>query len=192
MGVVQVPAGREQRPEFTVHDHVRRDRELVLSMLRREDRLIHAPETMRMYADPVYAPRSSLTIEHALQRLVLAHFGFSTSDHSLRAYRSIFRHYYSSPRNHDAEVMSAVTYLRENKLLYYTAPPVEVGQEVGGLLRRVRVVALPAQRHGGSEAAKTGVPAPALGNAPTLALARVAWRTRPDWKHLFVCAFSTT
>lgn len=126
MGVVRVASdsGGAAPPEFTIHNHVVGDRDLVLRMLRYEDGLIHSPETMRMYADPTFRPRTSLTIEHALQRVVLARFGFSTSDESVRAYRSIFRHYYRSPWDHDRDVLSAVTYMRENKLLYYTAPPI--------------------------------------------------------------------
>lgn len=144
------------------------DRDLVLRMLRTEEEILQGEEARLMYADETYAPRRSLTIEHSIQRKVLRQFGFRPSDASLAAYRTIFRTYYDGPTSYDAEILASVTYMRENKLLYYTAPDVHVGQIVSEQLKNCHVHSLDSGTMGLLDAAGTG------------------------WKHLFVGAFSTT
>lgn len=57
-------------------------------------------------------------------------FGFDTSDESVASYRSIFRNYFRSPDDYDAEVIDAVHYFRANRCVFYKAPKIEIGEAV--------------------------------------------------------------
>jgi hypothetical protein len=113
------------------------DRELILQMLAYEDSLIHSNVGQEMYKTQSYSPLTSLTVELALQRLVLHKFGFTTSPQDVDRYRSIYRHY---PK--DTEVLNSVTYLRENKCLYYTSPVISVGDNINTDLQGCSVLSL--------------------------------------------------
>jgi len=109
----------------------------VLRIMRLEDSIIHGAEAMAMYADhDTYPDCGSLEIEFAINRMALSRSGFATEDASVKIYRQTMHRYYASPTEYDAEVMSAVTYLRENKILYYTAPKLRLGQDVTPLLAK--------------------------------------------------------
>ena len=41
--------------------------------------------------------------------------------------RKIFLKYYKSPTEYDEEVLQSVTYMRENKSVYYTKPDYNIG-----------------------------------------------------------------
>lgn len=113
------------------------DRELVLRMLAYEDTLIHGDDGQYMYKLPSYKPRSTLTVEYAIQRLVLHYFGFTTKLSDVEMYRSIYRNYSS-----DATVLQSVTYLRENKCLYYSSPLISVGDRVHKVLENCNVLSI--------------------------------------------------
>ena len=103
------------------------DRDLVIQMLKYEDSLIHGSLAAELYTTDFYRPRVSLDTEHTLNRATLKQFGFDASDDRVANYRKIFSHYYRSPTDYDKQVMNSVTYMRENKLLYYTKPIINIG-----------------------------------------------------------------
>lgn len=131
------PVEYKTTSEFT-QDHVLQ-KPLVIDMLRYEDRIIHGDVAKAMYADPDYNPRVSMTIEYALNRMTLNKFGFDTSDQSVRTYRSICKTYWKSAKEYDADVLKSVTYMRENKLLYYQHPNIKIGDCVRDQLKECRV-----------------------------------------------------
>lgn len=135
--ISMAPVDLDRTSEFTV-DHVLQ-KPLVIDMLQYEDRMIHGDLAKAMYADPGNNPRVSMTIEYALNRLTLSHFGFDTSDRSVENYRSICKTYWKSPNEYDTDVLQSVTYMRENKLLYYQHPTIELGDCVHDQLRSCRV-----------------------------------------------------
>ena len=135
MGVASLTS----KQEFTMN-HVQ-NRAMIIEMLKAEDEIIHGP-AQDMYKADHYLPRQSLTIEHAIQRMVLDSFGFTTTDQDVDNYRRIFSQYYKSPSEYDKEVLDSVTYMRENKLLYYTQPAVLLGQDVSEQLKRCHVSAI--------------------------------------------------
>lgn len=105
------------------------NRQLVLDMLQAEDSMIHG-EAQDMYKTAHYFGGHSLTVEYAVQRMILDKFGFETSDSDIENYRSIFRTYYNDPSDYDEDVLNSVTYMRENRCLYYQNPVLRVGQNV--------------------------------------------------------------
>lgn len=100
------------------------DKDLVIKMLKYEDSLILGSTGKEIYSNPLYKPRISLTPEYTIHRLVLTKFNFDTSDESVENYRKIFGYYYKSPNKYDNDVLSSVTYMRENKCVYYTKPKI--------------------------------------------------------------------
>jgi hypothetical protein len=106
------------------------NKDLIMKMLKYEDTLIHGITGKEMYNNDYYMPRCSLNPEYALNRMTLTKFGFDTSDESVDNYRSIFRTYHKSAVDYDKEVMSCVTYMRENKCVYYTSPIINVGDKI--------------------------------------------------------------
>ncbi len=114
--------------DFTSEDVA--NKALVIRMLQYEEALSKGPKGQALYANSSNLPLVSLFVEHTLNRMTLNHFGFSTSDSSVEAYRSIFRAYYRSPFDYDAEVLSSVHYMRENKCVYYKSKPLLVGDTV--------------------------------------------------------------
>lgn len=103
------------------------DKELVVKMLRREEEIIRSDEGQDRYRNKLTLPGVSLTNEYAFNRMVLAEFGFDTSDESVDYYRSIFRTYFHSPSSYDKDVINAVHYFRANRCVFYTAPKIRVG-----------------------------------------------------------------
>jgi hypothetical protein len=106
------------------------DRALVIQMLKYEDTLIHGDIGKQIYTNPLYKPRISLFPEHTIHRIVLTKFGFDTSDESVANYRTIFITYHKSPTEYDKEVLDSVTYMRENKCVYYTKPVIGKGDKI--------------------------------------------------------------
>lgn len=106
------------------------NKELVIKMLEYEEAYIRSDEGQARYKDPMTRPRVSLDNEYAFNRLTLAHFGFDTSDESVAWYRRIFRTYYRSPTDYDADVINASHYMRNNRCVFYTAPELNVGDEI--------------------------------------------------------------
>lgn len=114
-----------EQKKFTELDLLNKD--LIIKMLQYEDTLIHGEVGKKIYTDDLMLPRRSLTPEWTIHRLVLAKFGFSTDDEDVLNYRKIFLTYYNSPTDYDKDVLKSVTYMRENKCVYYTAPDINIG-----------------------------------------------------------------
>jgi len=123
--------GKDSLGEFQpfTSDEVK-NRDLVIKMLKYEDSLIHGSVGQQIYGDSLYKPRVSLFPEYTLHRLVLSEFGFTTSAQDVANYRSIFSHYFRSLDDYDQEVLSSVTYMRENKCIYYKQPVIEIGDQL--------------------------------------------------------------
>lgn len=113
---------------FTLNEVKNRD--LIIRMLEYEDSLIHGEVGQQIYGNPIYKPRVSLFPEYSIHRLVLSKFGFTTSERDVANYRSIFSHYFRSHDDYDAQVLSSVTYMRENKCVYYKQPQINVGDQL--------------------------------------------------------------
>lgn len=107
-----------------------KNKELVIKMLNYEEEYTKSDDGQIMYHNPLNRPLVSLTIEKAIQRIVLTKFGFDTSDESLANYRKIFKNYYESPEKYDQDVLNATHYMRENKCVYYKQPLIELGQKI--------------------------------------------------------------
>lgn len=127
MGVTK-PDGTTTPKRFTRDDVLNRD--LVIEMLRREEELTKSNVGQNMYRNSFNNPFISLEVEKALNRLVLSEFGFDTSDESVEMYRTIFKTYFRSPKDYDREVIESVHYMRENKCVFYTFPPMRTGQKI--------------------------------------------------------------
>lgn len=106
------------------------DRELVIRMLKYEEQLTKGEVGQMMYRNPLNKPFISLTIEKALNRMVLSEFGFTTTDADVEVYRTIFKTYFRSAENYDEEVINSVHYMRENKCVFYKNPPIVCGQKI--------------------------------------------------------------
>uniref|UniRef100_A0A6C0C6N6 Uncharacterized protein n=1 Tax=viral metagenome TaxID=1070528 RepID=A0A6C0C6N6_9ZZZZ len=107
-----------------------KNKPLVIKMLNYEEEITRSDVGRTLYATKLNRPLVSLTVEHTLNRLTLTHFGFDTSDESVEMYRTIFRNYYTSPTEYDAEVLNAVHYMRGNKCVYYTEQPLQIGDAI--------------------------------------------------------------
>jgi hypothetical protein len=97
-----------------------KNRELVLKMLKYEDEIIHSDLGKSIYENESYEHFSSLETMYIMHRITLNAFGFKTNDDDIQNYRKIFKNYYNSPIDYDKEVIESVTYMRENKCIYYT------------------------------------------------------------------------
>jgi hypothetical protein len=113
---------------FTLNDV--KNKSQVIDMLKYEDTLIHGEIGKQIYGNAQYKPRVSLFPEYSIHRLVLSKFGFTTSDQDVANYRSIFGYYYRSPNDYDHDVLSSVTYMRENKCVYYNQPVISIGDQL--------------------------------------------------------------
>jgi hypothetical protein len=105
------------------------NRQLIINMLKHEDSIIHGDIGKTIFEDPSYEHFSSLEGMHTIHRIVLHDFNFINDDEAVQKYKKIFLKYYKSPSEYDKEVLDSVTYLRENKSLYYTSPDYDVGDK---------------------------------------------------------------
>ena len=122
MGIVRNPG--QARP-FTPTDVL--DKDEVIAMLRYEDSLFLGPKGRALFKDGTFEHLTDLESYYTFHRLTLSAFGFQTTESDVRTYRTIFSNYYRGPADYDAEVLSSVCYMRENKCVYYTAPPIMIG-----------------------------------------------------------------
>jgi len=105
------------------------DRNLIIEMLKYEDKVIHSDLGKNIYNDNSYEHYTTHEAMFAIHRIVLTEFGFKTEDEDVKTYRKIFQTYYLSPHVYDKEVMESVSYMRENKCLYYTGKDYGVGDK---------------------------------------------------------------
>jgi hypothetical protein len=103
------------------------DRNLIIKMLKHEDEIIHGDVGKSIYANESYEHFSTLESMYVIHRIVLNTFGFKTTDTDVQNYRKIFSKYYKSPTDYDEEVLSSVTYMRENKCVYYKGKDYNIG-----------------------------------------------------------------
>lgn len=113
---------------FTINDI--HNKKLVIQMLKFEEHFTKSKEGQALYANKLNRPLVSLDIEHSINRIVLDHFDFDTSDKSVENYRTIFKTYFKSPDDYDKEVINSVHYMRENKCVFYKNPIIEIGQKI--------------------------------------------------------------
>jgi hypothetical protein len=106
------------------------DKELIISMLQSEEKLIRSDYGQSRYRNAYNHPYKSLTNEYAFNRMVLNEFGYDTSDESVEMYRTIFRTYFNSPDDYDKDVINAVHYMRNNKCVFYTASDINIGDDL--------------------------------------------------------------
>jgi hypothetical protein len=103
------------------------NRNLIIEMLKYEDKIIHGDLGQKIYNDNSYEHYTSHEAMYAIHRIVLSEFGFKTNDSDVSNYRKIFIKYYKSPSDYDKEVMDSVSYMRENKCLYYVGKDFKIG-----------------------------------------------------------------
>lgn len=82
------------------------------------------------YKDPFNLPYVSLTNEKAFNRMTLDAFGFTTEDEDVENFRTIFRTYYNSSTDYDAEVIDSIHYMKNNKLMFYQKPIINIGDRI--------------------------------------------------------------
>lgn len=103
------------------------NRNLIIHMLKYEDEIIHGNVGKSIYANESYEHFTTLESMYVIHRIVLNAFGFKTTDADVQNYRKIFSKYYKSPTDYDEEVLSSVTYMRENKCVYYKGKDYNIG-----------------------------------------------------------------
>jgi hypothetical protein len=114
--------------KFTQTDVLNKN--MVIEMLTYEEQLTKSEYGKELYSNTLNKPLISLNVEKTLNRLTLTQFGFNTSDESVENYRTIFKTYFKSPTNYDKDVIHSVHYMRENKCVYYTNPPLNIGDKI--------------------------------------------------------------
>ena len=107
-----------------------KNKDLVIKMLNYEEELTKSEFGQSLYKNILNKPLVSLNVEKTLNRLVLSHFGFDTTDENVEMYRTIFRNYYNSPNDYDKDVLNAVHYMRENKCVYYKNPSLKLDDKI--------------------------------------------------------------
>ena len=107
-----------------------KDKQLVINMLKYEEEIAKGETGQSLYRNEYLEPHETLKVEKALNRLTLTQFGFDTSEESVENYRTIFRTYFNSPDDYDADVINSSYYMRENKCVFYKNPDLKLGEEV--------------------------------------------------------------
>lgn len=114
----------DKKLPFTHNDVLNRD--LVIEMLTYENSFGRGEgqEIYKTFTDHDLEP------SHIINRNVLSHFNFSSTDESVQMYRTIFRNYYNSPTDYDKEVLDSVYYMKNNKCVYYTEPKLTINDKL--------------------------------------------------------------
>jgi len=118
-----------QQEPFTHTDVL--NKELVIRMLQFEEKYTFSEAGQDLYRNPLNEPLQSLFVEKTLNRVTLSAFGYSTSEESVNTFRSVFRTYFKSPTDYDADVINSIHYFRGNKVVFYTQPIIQIGDTVG-------------------------------------------------------------
>jgi hypothetical protein len=116
---------KDIRTHFT-DEHIN-NKELVKTMLTYEDTIIHGDIGKEIYADDSYEHFSTLEAMYTIHRIVLNFFNFKNTDDDILNYRKIFSRYYKSPNDYDEDVINCVTYMRENKCVFYKGKDYNIG-----------------------------------------------------------------
>ena len=106
------------------------DRQLVISMLKDEEVFAKSTPGQDLYRQEMHGGVANFDVMRAIHRRILDKYDFDDSSESVEIYRDIFRTYYNSPKDYDEEVINSVHYMRENKCIKYTDPPMKIGQKI--------------------------------------------------------------
>jgi len=107
-----------------------KNKELVLKMLKYEDDYYKSTEGQNIIKRKGMHNITSLEGGKTIQRLTLKEFGYNPNNDSLAKYRRIFHNYYNNSKDYDKDILSSVYYMRENRLLYYTTPKINIGERI--------------------------------------------------------------
>ncbi len=107
-----------------------KNKKLVIKLLSFETNFAKSSHGQSFYKNPLNRPQISLDVEKIFNRITLDHFGYDTSDKSVANYRTIFRTYFKSPDNYDEEVIRESYYMIGNKCVFYTNPPLKIGETI--------------------------------------------------------------
>jgi hypothetical protein len=102
------------------------NRDLVIEMLKYED---YYGRGQGQHIYTIFTDHD-LKPSRCINRHVLIHFGFDSSDTSVATYRTIFKNYYNSPDDYDKEVLDCVYYMKNNKCVYYNLPKFKIGDKL--------------------------------------------------------------
>ncbi len=111
-------------------DETLKNRELIIKMLQYEDSIILSDKGQQIYKQNTNNLYVSLASFYIIHRMVLNHFNFTTTDQDVLNYRKIFKTYYKSPIDYDKDVINSVTYMRENKCIFYDSKVIEIGEQI--------------------------------------------------------------
>jgi hypothetical protein len=70
------------------------NRNLIIDMLKYEDKIILGDLGQKIYNDNSYEHYTSHEAMYAIHRITLSEFGFNTKDEDVKNYRKIFQSYY--------------------------------------------------------------------------------------------------
>ena len=128
---------KKQLVPFT-EDHVL-DKSLMIDLLKKEEILWFGPWGQDVHKNKYNYNRVSLIPQIIIQKRNLVDNGFDPSDESIKNYRSTFRTYWNSPTDYDKDILNAVHYFRNNRILYYTSPILYVGDNVRNIIDTIQV-----------------------------------------------------
>lgn len=100
------------------------DRVLVLAMLRKYEEIFRG-EGQAFYIQNLHKTLTTFGPENQIRRMVLNHFGFNALSLSMRTFKRIKTVYAG-----DQEVRNSVTYLKFNRILYWTTPETKIGDNI--------------------------------------------------------------
>lgn len=106
------------------------DKQLVIKMLKYEEEYAKALKGQELYKNSLNEPLISLNVEKIFNRITLNNFGFDTSDESVEMFRTIFRAYYKSSLDYDADVINSSYYMRGNKCMFYKEQNLFIGDKI--------------------------------------------------------------
>jgi hypothetical protein len=104
--------------DFT-KEHIK-NRDLIISMLKYEDSIILGKVADKIFKSGVFELFNNLETTFIFHRLTLNKFNFNSDDNSISNYRQIFKYYFKSPTDYDKEVINSVSYMRENRCIFFT------------------------------------------------------------------------
>lgn len=114
------------------------NKQLVMQMLKYEEQLAKSDTGRELYGNLSNKPLVGLNVELILNRLTLAHFGFSSDNESVDFFRTIFKTYYKSHTaengniviDYDADVINSSYYMRNNKQKFYKSRVLSIGEKI--------------------------------------------------------------
>lgn len=105
------------------------DKDLVIRMLKYEEEY-NRENNIAIYQGEMYSHLPDIEKIKRINRATLLHFGFDTSDESVKNYKRIFRTYFRSAEDYDEEVINSSYYMRYNRCVFYVEPIINVGDQI--------------------------------------------------------------